>query len=303
MEKFNAFDIETFSNGNLDISYCTKNSYVLTARQTFGFDFIFDKKGQAVCIEINGYMSGIDGYARVCSAGEYIKLRSYLRDFIDYVTTRYTFSRSGRIMFMSDLLMSIHSLIISNKILAKRYPSELENLAPSIFTDKLLQKTVIPKICKVEALSATALQCLPKSERKNYLVKPRRSYCGKGIVGLDKLSDNAFSRLLNGKQFIVEPFIKSSCADFDRQDRFASMRLFTVCRFYSGSNSGMISIVPETIFAYQRVSDSPIVNLSKGAEAIPASKREFEKVWPLARRIISNISNSVLKVSNSRFVD
>ncbi len=301
MEKFNALDIATISNADLQIKDVAQNCG-LVARQTFGLDFIFDKSGQVLCIEINGYMSGINGYRHVCNSDEYIKLRPYLKTFIDHVASSYALSKAKGVIFFSDLAIDIYRLTATNRILLRRFPSDLENIASHFFTDKLRQKSVIPETSRVNTLNVNELQSVPESERGNYLVKPRFAAYGDGIVSLDKLKGSAFSCLLRDKRFIIEHFVKSLPADFDKKRRFASMRLFTVCRFYFNHKDKNIYISPETVLAYQRVAEDPIVNISRGAKAVPASRREFERAWKVSRRIISNISNKILKVRSSRFI-
>jgi hypothetical protein len=288
-------------------------------RASVGFDFIFIKdelgRKKALCIELNGQETGVFGFAE-------LKDQDMTSQIVAGIRTRYDeeHMRAGReSVRLKEMLKSnsieeqtgaIDLLLEQPKrdvILQKKHmikhafenPAIIEDIA----NDKHKQEAVIPE----ESRPAFWHEESPSSSTGYFIIKPRRSRGGKGIIVLKQ--DQLQETLEKGKEalgflkfednFVVQDFYFALGADNATdtyKDNPASLRLLIDFQYMEDGSIKKIQQV-----AYQRVSphksgknqetlnENNIVNKSREAVAVAASKDEVSLASQVAEEIIKNL--------------
>ncbi len=317
MEVFSIKNVPDLNRVVLCKKNLSKESHFV-AKQTFGFDFIFiDKFGakHPICVEVNGWQSGIDGLRKLSIAGE---LDSGARIATRANSHHFFFNLAYRIWRRKYLPQFVYfapiddwvSDYVVKKIAMRRWRqkvgADLETMCPKFFEDKLAQKKLIPLEYRVNPVQPNKMQ-----EGKEYIIKHRFKDGGFGIKTI-KFKPGIFDfhelAVLQNK-YIIEPLLDALPADLDKYkekgNRISSMRLYARFLFYYSKSENKIIIVPNLVLAYQRVANKKytrVVNLSQGAVPFCASQREFDLVWPVAKATVVNYTKEIFGISNCSFL-
>ncbi len=316
MEFFSIKQVPCISAGTIH-SKDLDNLGALLARQTFGFDFIFSailNTKKPVCVEFNGWRSGINGLYKLVGFSKNsfdtdtrIVTRSCASLLLEKAFCRFDKQNSyeshfnfyyGALLPLKIQLFRIKQIFVYKWKNKRNIGCDIESVCEEIFNDKLVQKQFIPAPHRIPSVKPDEM-----SDKTLYMLKYRFASGGSEINLVDKSNISESRLLMNGfDDVIIEPYIEPLPADikFKRgQYTRACMRLYSTFRFYSEGE--VISIVPELALAYQRVAQNineKIINLSRGAIPVPASRREFDLAWPVAKEVVTKVAQHFWRTSN-----
>lgn len=292
-------------------------------RASLGFDFIFflNEKGEkkALCIEINGQRTGVRGYAEVTSVDKNSQFLAKSRMTVSH-------KKKEAIQLAKEKVQRAERAYISeegvkqlaeeekNQILSDvrlfEYAFENPAFIEDVANNKAKQEAFIPEEYRPRYWQGDG----DISKTGFWIIKPNTSFGGRGITivsqdELPKALANIREELgiIGGETlFTIQEFYEALGAERAPEEvakNPASLRLLIDFQYLEDGTVRKIQQV-----AYQRVSpqetdrqnleETAIVNFSRGAKAVEASREEIQQATAAAEGIIQNIGKIFLLEHN-----
>lgn len=283
-------------------------------RGSIGFDFIFTKEDNGEdkiwCIEINGHDSGIGGVGEL-PEGTVDKTHQYFakmrNEKDDDVVRRIRLGneilndmRSGAFSVSDKSYDSIWNFVVRRmkdkplQRLAQKNPKFLEEIA----SDKRLQVGAIPK----ELAPRTYRKGDPGISRTGYwILKPNFGRGGNKVV---IMSNTDFRIQFRGSvyedSYVAQELIESRGAELAEGELVGNPACMRLLMDFQYMSDGTVNPLFES--AYQRVTahgkrssleNRYVVNLSRKAEAVPASEHEIKLAHEAALKVIQELAKRV----------